>query len=199
MPAIEALTIPLLNRLLVHEDWARQRLLPFSGQTARIDCGPLRTSFAIDESGLFSVVAPDASPDVTISFGAEAPFRLLADPGSVFASARLSGAANFAEALAFVFRNLRWDYEGDLAGLVGDIPARRLAQLLSSGVDWHRSAVSRVGANLAEYATEESQLLAARRDIEQFCGEVDEQRDHLARLEKRLVRLTPGSNQANNK
>ncbi len=191
MPAIETLILPFLNRLLTQENWARERLLPFSGHSVGIDGGPFRLAFSIDESGLFSMASPDTPPDVTISFGADAPFRLLVDPGSVFTSARLSGTANFAETLAFVFRNLRWDYEGDLANVVGDIPARRLASLLESGIEWHRSASSRIGANLAEYATEESQLVASARDIEQFCSAVDMVRDDLARLEKRLAKLAP--------
>ena len=108
MPAIETLILPFLNRLLTQENWARERLLPFTGHSVGIDGGPFRLAFSIDESALFSMASPDTPPDVTISFGADAPFRLLADPGSVFTSARLSGTANFAETLAFVFRNLRW-------------------------------------------------------------------------------------------
>jgi ubiquinone biosynthesis accessory factor UbiJ len=190
MPAIDTLMLPFLNRLLEHEDWPRQRLSPFIGQTARIEGGPLKLALTVNENGLFSLAAQDSSPEVIISFGADAPFKLFADPGSVFTSARLSGAANFAETLAFVFRNLRWDYEGYLAGFFGDIPGRRLARLLANGAHWHRSAVQRLGTNVSEYVTEESQLLTPGREIAQFCASVDHLRDDLARLEKRLARLS---------
>jgi ubiquinone biosynthesis accessory factor UbiJ len=186
MSAIDSAVVPLLNRLLSQEAWPRQRLSPFVGQSARIEGGPFRVALTIDQNGLFSVAAPDTPADVTISFASDAPFKLLSDPASAFAAARLTGAANFAETLAFVFRNLRWDYEGDLAG---DIPARRLARFLADGVDRQRSAVRRLGANLSEYATEESGLLASSRDIAQFCTAVDLVRDDLARLEKRLTKL----------
>jgi ubiquinone biosynthesis protein UbiJ len=190
MSAIDSAVVPLLNRLLSQEAWPRQRLSPFVGQSARIEGGPIRVALTVDQNGLFSVAAPDTPADVTISFASDAPFKLLSDPASAFAAARLTGAANFAETLAFVFRNLRWDYEGDLAGLIGDIPARRLARFLTDGVDRQRSAVRRLGANLSEYATEESGLLAASRDIAQFCTAVDLLRDDLARLEKRLTKLS---------
>jgi ubiquinone biosynthesis protein UbiJ len=189
MPAIDSVIVPFLNRLLAQEAWPRQRLLPFAGQTATIEGGPLRVALTVDQNGLFITGAPETPADVTISFASDAPFKFLSDPGSAFASARLTGAANFAEALAFVFRNLRWDYEGDLASVIGDIPARRLTRFLSDTADRHRSAIQRLGANLTEYATEESGVLAASRDIAEFCAAVDLLRDDVARFEKHLAKL----------
>ena len=189
MPAIDSAIVPFLNRLLAQEAWPRQRLLPFAGQTATIEGGPLRVTLTVDQNGLFTTAAPETPADVAISFASDAPFKILSDPGSAFAAARLTGAANFAEALAFVFRNLRWDYEGDLAGVIGDIPARRLTRFLSDAADRHRSAIRRLGANLTEYATEESGVLSASRDIAQFCAAVDLLRDDVARFEKRLAKL----------
>ena len=189
MSAIDSAVLPFLNHLLTQETWPRQRLLPFVGQSAMIEGGPLRVTITVDQNGLFTVAAPEATPDVTISFASDATFKFLSDPGSAFAAARLTGAANFAEALAFVFRNLRWDYEGDLSSVIGDIPATRLTRFLSAGVDQTRSAIRRLGANLSEYATEDSRLLASSRDITQFCAAVDLLRDDLARFEKRVAKL----------
>jgi ubiquinone biosynthesis protein UbiJ len=191
MLAPATVVIPLLNHLLEREDWARQRLQAFSGQTAQIEGGPIQLVMTVDDTGIFRAATLKEVPTVTISFGAEAPIKLLTEPASLFASARLTGAANFAETLAFVFRNLRWDYEADLAGVIGDIPARRLARLLADGVNWHRSAAQRAGANIAEYATEESALVTPGRDLVSFANEVDRLRDDLARLEKRVSRLLP--------
>lgn len=189
MSAIDSAVLPFLNHLLTQETWPRQRLLPFIGQSATIEGSPLRVTITVDQNGLFTVAAPEATPDVTISFASDATFKFLSDPGSAFAAARLTGAANFAEALAFVFRNLRWDYEGDLSSVIGDIPATRLTRFLSAGVDQTRSAIRRLGANLSEYATEDSRLLASSRDITQFCAAVDLLRDDLARFEKRVAKL----------
>lgn len=189
MSAIDSAVLPFLNHLLTQETWPRQRLLPFIGQSATIEGSPLRVTITVDQNGLFTVAAPEATPDVTISFASDATFKFLSDPGSAFAAARLTGAANFAEALAFVFRNLRWDYEGDLSSVIGDIPATRLTRFLSAGVDQTRSAIRRLGANLSEYATEDSRLLASNRDITQFCAAVDLLRDDLARFEKRVAKL----------
>ncbi|MBL8431426.1 MAG: hypothetical protein JNK80_03445 [Dechloromonas sp.] len=190
MAALVDLLVPVLNHLLAREDWARQRLGAFAGQTFRIEGGPAPLPMTVTENGSLRAASTGESPSVTVAFPADAPVRLLFDAASVLASARLSGAASFAETLAFVFRNLRWDYEADLAGLVGDIPARRIARLLGDGLVWQRSLAHRLGGNLAEFATEESALVTRAAELELFCADVDRLRDDLARLEKRISRLS---------
>ena len=189
MPSLVDVFIPLLNHLLEREDWARQRLKPYSAQTVHIEGGPVKLTMTVDELGAFRPGAPDEMAAVTITLPSDAPFRMLSDPSSIFGAARITGAASFAETLAFVFRNLRWDYEADLAGIIGDIPAHRVSRLLAEGVAWQRSAAMRLGLNAAEFATEESGLVTSARDLTRFGREVDQLRDDAARLEKRISRL----------
>lgn len=189
MPSMVNAVVPLLNHLLEREDWARQRLLPFAGQVVRIEGLPFTLNLSVGDSGVFRATGADDTAAVTIALPGDAPLRMLGDPSSLFGAARLSGPANFAETLAFVFRNLRWDYEADLAAVIGDIPARRLARSLAGGLAWQRSAAERLGRNAAEFATEEGGLVTPARDLAQFAQAVDQLRDDLARLEKRISRL----------
>ena len=188
-PSLVDIFDPLLNHLLAREDWARQRLKPYSAQTAHIEGGPLQLAMTVDELGAFRPGKPEEVAAVTITLPSDAPFRMLSDPSSIFGAARITGAANFAETLAFVFRNLRWDYEADLAGIIGDIPAHRVSRLLAEGAAWQRSAVKRLGLNAAEFATEESGLVTSARDLTRFGQDVDQLRDDAARLEKRISML----------
>ena len=189
MPSFADLFVPLLNHLLEHEAWARQRLIPFQGQTACIEGAPVQLTLTVDERGTFRPGKPDETVAVTISLPSDTPFKLLSDPSGVFSGARITGAANFAEALAFVFRNLRWDYEADMAEIIGDILAHRIARLLTESASWHRSAALRLGLNAAEFATEESGLVASAQDLARFARDVDQVRDDTARLEKRISKL----------
>jgi len=50
--------VPLLNHLLAREDWARQRLMPYSGQAATIEGGPVKLTMTVDESEAFGQVGP---------------------------------------------------------------------------------------------------------------------------------------------
>lgn len=189
MPSPVDVFVPLLNHLLAQEDWARQRLKPYSTQTVHIEGGPVRLTMTVDELGAFRPGQEDEVAAVTITLPSDAPFRMLSDPSSIFGAARITGAASFAETLAFIFRNLRWDYEADLAEIVGDIPAHRLSRLLAEGAAWQRSALKRLGLNAAEFATEESGLVTSSRDLTRFGQDVDQLRDDVARLEKRISRL----------
>lgn len=185
----DALITAAFNHLLQSETWARERLRAHAGAQALIQAGLFDVHLAVDSAGLFERGSPAQPAAVTITLPPDTAFRLLGDRSSVFQAARLSGSADFAETLAFVFRNLRWDVEADLARLVGDIPARRLEMLRLKLVEQATESAQRACRNLAEYASEESDWLAPKRDIEAFGRDVDVLRDDLARLEKRLGRL----------
>jgi len=178
----------LVNHLLAGEQWARQRLSPFAGQTARLEFGALALPLAISVDGLF-VAAGNAPADVTITLPADAPLRALTDRPSLFTAARLAGSAELAESLGFVFRNLRWDAESDLARVVGDIAAHRLVAVGNGLLRWHQQQAFNLAANLAEYFTEENPSIAHQGDVADFCAEVTRLPDELARLEARIAAL----------
>lgn len=183
----------LLNHVLAGESWARERLAAFPGETVSLSCGPGSWSAVIGEYGLLEERAdPDSAATVSIALPRDTPVRLLTDRASVFSAATISGSAELAETLAFVFRNLRWDLEHDLARVTGDVFARRTLQLARSFFAWQRKAVQGVTRAVAEYATEESATLACRQQVERFCAEVDVLRDNLARLDKRVAQLETG-------
>lgn len=190
MAVIDQLVLRGLNHLLAGESWATERLRPFAGAQVRIDAGPLLAlSLGIDEHGAFRSGDTTLPPDVTISLPADLPARFLVDRSQLFSAAKLSGSVDLAEALAFVFRNLEWDVEADLAGVVGDIPARRLTLFGGSFLRQAGEGLLRTARNVAEYATEDSDLLAPPRELTVFCDEVNALRDDLARLEKRVERF----------
>jgi hypothetical protein len=51
----------------------------------------------------------------------DAPLIRADRSASLFSAATISGSADLAETLGFVFRNLRWDIEHDLSRVLGDI------------------------------------------------------------------------------
>jgi len=183
--------VSVLNHLLSGANWARERLRSFAGQHARLMGGPLKLDLVVDGDGYFrrQEAGCDEPPAVTIELPADAPFRFLANRNSIFAAAKLSGTADFAETLAFVFRNLRWDVEEDLAKLVGDIAARRLVRTGEAFFAWQKQAGGNLAANAAEYLSEESGVLVPKREVARLAAEMDSLREEMARLEKRLARL----------
>lgn len=183
--------VSALNHLLAGETWARERLHGFAGQHVRLAGGPLKLDLVVDGEGYFHCQedASQESPAVTIELPADAPFRFLLDRSAVFSAARLFGAADFAETLAFVFRNLRWDVEEDLSRLVGDIAARRLVSSGEAFLAWQKQAGRNLAANVAEYLSEESGMLVVKRDVTRFAEDVAAVGQETERLERRLAKL----------
>ena len=189
MEALNSLAIRVLNHLIQGESWAQMRLIAHSGAQVLIDSELFAFRLGIDERGLFCSGDKALEPNVTITLPSELPARLLFNRDTLFSAVRLGGSADLAESLAFVLRNLKWDAEADLAHLVGDIPARRLARLAQAMAAAIQDALGRVAENLSEYAQEDSALLAANRDVVAFGAAVVCLRDDVARLEKRISRL----------
>lgn len=181
--------LALVNHLLTSEPWARERLVSFAGRTACLEVGSNAAwLLRISEAGLLESAAPGTPAAVSIGLPEDAPARALVDSASLFSSATISGSADFAETLGFVFRNLRWDVEQDLSALFGDIVARRGLQLAKDLARWQFQGARRLALGVAEYLTEEEAVIVRRRDVDSFCAAVDALRDDLARFEKRLDR-----------
>lgn len=179
----------LLNHVLAGESWARDRLLPFAGQTARLECGRLAWVVKITEAGQFATDDTGLPPAVSIRLPNDALLRAALDRGALFSSATIAGSVDLAETLGFVFRNIAWDVEHDLSQLCGDVLARRALRVARSVGDWPRQGLRSVAQAAAEYFSEEDAAIAHRRDVERFCAEVDALRDDFARFEKRLARF----------
>jgi len=186
---IEYAFISVFNRLLSRAPWARQRLQPHAGLVAQLNAPPIRLMFEVSAEGMLQSAAK-TNPDVVLTL----PLAVLGQfaTGQVDAAMRsvhIQGNAEFADALGFVFRNLRWDAEEDLAQIFGDVAAHRLANTGRAVVAAQRRMVENVAGNLVEYLTEEQPMLVARALNEQFADALRALRDAVARTEKRIDRL----------
>jgi len=178
-----------INHLLSGENWARERLQAFAGQTVHVDLASLKLALEITPEGIFIAGDKQAVATVSIRLPADALRRVLTDRNSLLAAAQISGAADLAECLGFISRNLSWDAEGDLSHLVGDIAARRLVAGGKLVLQWPRQQAKNLALNLTEYFTEENPTIARRQDVSTFCSEVAEQHDALNPLEQRIAAL----------
>lgn len=181
--------ITSLNHLLGDAPWARERLRPFAGRTASLVLKPFQLRLGISEQGYFTEAATVADPDVTLGLPLSSVPKLVGGPDALMADIRISGNAEFADALGFVLRKLQWDGEEALSHLVGDIAAHRGVAIVRQVGEWHRQAARNVIENLAEYLSEEQPVLVKRQALEDLAGESATLRDDLARLEKRVARL----------
>ena len=185
---IDQLAIAALNFLLRRSPWGAERLKRFSGRTARLVLAPFAIDIRIGTDGLLEP-ALGGVPDVEIALPADAPLTALRGKDALMGTARVSGAADFADALGFVLRNLEWAAEEDLSRVFGDIIAHRLVAFGKAFTAWQADAARRLADNAAEYLQHENPQLAPRAGIESFVAAVDRLREDADRLEKRIGKL----------
>ena len=169
-----------------------------------------RTSLRIDIDGLSSIRAAVAAgrlalaagggthADAVISGSPASLLRLLASGAAAQAGAtpdgarvavRITGDAEVAARYRKLFGLARPDWEEELARLVGDLPARRLALAARGALAFAAKVRRTAGENLAEYLTEESRDLVSKPELEEFVLGVDQLRETADRVEARLARL----------
>lgn len=180
--------VAALNRMLARESWARTKLSPFAGRTARFDVPPFALALQVADGGLFST-ANEGAPAVTIKASLAALPLALGDPKAMMRDVRLEGDAEFAQALSFVLQNLRPEPEEELSRFVGDIAAQRLVGLARAALAQARVGSDRLAHSAADYFAAENPMIVTRREAEQFTREVGTLRDDVERLAKRIERI----------
>ena len=151
LQSIRALFVPallqrltlLVNHLLAAEPAAVQRLLAHDGKRLHVELtdwpsllpAPPVAAFRITPAGMLEWCGEGGSGDAT---PAELQLRIAAaNPALLMArlaagerpEVGVQGEAQFAADVQWLADNLRWDLEGDLARVVGPLPARQLTSL----------------------------------------------------------------------
>lgn len=152
---MERLTL-LLNHVIGAEPAAQQRLRPHAGRTLeiRFDGWPALlpalppTAFSVTPAGLLEWCGAEA-PAAELRVGVDASNPALALARTLTGErprVEIAGDAQFATDVNWLFDNLRWEVQDDLARLVGDAPAREIARLGQGIAAGLREAVRTIGA-----------------------------------------------------
>lgn len=181
--------VPPINHVLRQASWAREKLSAHSGKVARIALLPFTFDLAVKENGEVAAAGADALPAVELTLTPALLLRILSGSEAAASEVTVSGDALFAADINTLARNLRYDAEEDLSRLVGDIAAHRIAETGRGFVAWQKALFANFAANSAEFFTFEQPLLAQGMRVREFIAQVDELRDAVARLEKRIEKL----------
>lgn len=182
-----------VNHLLARETWARERLTPYAGKTARLSCPPVTLILLVQPDGYLSAVDESEAHnafDVTVSVPPDAvPAFLQGGQAAVMKHVKIEGDAEFATVIAKLAEHLRWEPEEDLAKLIGDGPAWRVASVARTVGDHALRTGRNLLGSVAEYLLDENPQLVRRTSLDDFNVELARARDALARVEKRIERL----------
>jgi ubiquinone biosynthesis protein UbiJ len=182
-----------VNRVLGDYPKACSRLANHAGKRCRMEIASFALELRVTPAGLSEPVGEGAAgaPDVVFTIPAATLPAFLKDREAAMQRAQFTGDSEFAQLIAELARELRWDVEEDLSRVIGDIGAHRVADTAQRFGAWQREARSRLMDNAAEYLTEERQAFVTKADLETFTRGVEDLRDAAARLEARVQLLCP--------
>ena len=137
------------------------------------------------------VAADDDTPAGTEVSGTLAALATMAAnvEGAGAGQVHISGDASNAQRFQKFFAALNPDWEEPLSKVFGDVLGFQLAQILRNVFQWAASASRNLADNASEYLREESRQLMNRPELEAFYDEVDDLRDEVDLLEKRIKSL----------
>ncbi len=182
-----------MNHVLGSEPWASAELARHANKTILLQLPLGNLCFEINADGLLNSLQEIDVPSLTLEVSTKALSDMAGSSGSLreqaFKAVKITGDADLAQLLGRLAGQLRWEYEEDLARLVGDAPAnfavRQGKKLLSAT----RSAASDLLDNVVEYVSEEKKVLLNKRDFMVHKSELIELRESVDRMEKRIQLL----------
>jgi len=186
----------IVNRVLEHEAWARQRLSMHAGRVFVIAVGPVATALAVDASGLVESTPLSArAPDLTLTLSPLDLPAFLAEPTRWDRYVTHDGDPALAATLKELAQTLPWFIEQAFAKALGPIVGQRVADAARRLFAFPEYASERVGDSVVSYARDEAGLLARAHEAERFAEEAaalatraDLLALRLAALESRLSR-----------
>jgi ubiquinone biosynthesis protein UbiJ len=186
-------TAPLLlalNHLLAQEEWARTQLQPHRNKIAELATELFNIRLQVATDGQVQAAPEAGLSDVTIRAQmADLPL-MMQHRERAFSWVRLEGDAEFAQTIAHLAQNLRWEAEYDLQRWFGEIAAARMVAGARAALDAAKSGQQKLAENLAEYLVEENPTLVHPQAMTQFAEGVGKTRDDVERLTKRIQKLT---------
>lgn len=182
-----------LNRALRLDPDAPARLAPLADRIIAVHVEGTGLDFAlVVQAGAVEILEGlHEAADVHVSGPPLALLRAAAArPGQGLPrEVSVSGDAQLAQYLAKALGRLDIDWEEQAARVVGDIAAHALGNTARSLGNWSRRSRDTLLLDLGEYLSEEAGVLPGRAELERFYSEVDQVRDDVERLEKRIARL----------
>jgi ubiquinone biosynthesis protein UbiJ len=186
----------MLNRWIAGSSAATEELRQLEGRSMVIVVDKLERAvmLAAEQRQLrLREVAVDATTDVLVRASL---FDLLAllradDPTRVSAGEiEFRGSLAVAERFTRMLRLARPTPEDELAGWVGDLPARVIARGGEAAFAWGRRTAGALERDVAEYLQAETRELPRPSELTDYFRDVERLRDDVDRMNQRVARLS---------
>ncbi|QWD19484.1 hypothetical protein DP176_00285 [Polynucleobacter paneuropaeus] len=182
-----------VNHVLASEPWAMAELSPHVGKSISLNLPMGQMAVEITPQGKIAALDSTDQAGLVLEVSAQALSGLLASSGNLrdqaFKAVKISGDADLAQLIGRLVSQVRWEYEEDLAKWVGDAPANFAVRQAKTMVKAGQAATKDFLQNVVEYVSEERKILLNKRDFMIRKNELNELRDSVDRIEKRIALL----------
>lgn len=183
-----------INHVLKHEEWALHDLKKHQGKVIELVLPIGGMQWQIQGDSLITLLSEiHQHPDLVLELNAQGFSALSAPQGTIkdraMRAIKITGDAQLAQLIAKLSNQLRWEYEEDLAKIIGDAPAHFVCSQAKRFAQATEKAIVDLQGNVAEYLSEEKKVLLHQRDFVSHKMEIQAIRDTVERLEKRISLL----------
>ena len=190
-----------INYILRREELALRELKQHEGKVIRLVLPVSETWVQISAIGEIDLVRTKIeNVHLTLEISDESLMRAGESTGSiqerVVRAVNIAGDAELAQLIAKLARQLRWEYEEDLAEIIGDAPAHFVVSQAKRFHELTQKAILDLQQNMIEYLSEEKKVLVNQRDFQRHKNGLQEIRDGVERLEKRIALLQKSQDRA---
>jgi ubiquinone biosynthesis protein UbiJ len=185
-----------INRLLDLDDDTPTRLERLEGRMLRLDIEGVGITLYFAFNGRQVEVGTRSAyePDTLISGSPVALFAMavpdeIGNWGTPESRVEISGDANLARDLERLFSRLDPDWEGRLSRIFGDVWGHQVAAGLRAGAEQAKDTAENAGEMISEYLQQNQSPVIRSEEMAEFTEVVEETRDSVDRLEKRIRRM----------
>ena len=177
----------ILNHLLSQNDWMQTTLIHHQNKIIVIEISDLKTIFKVNEIGLLQSINESEVFDCSIKLTVNDFFNQLIKNKNTNIS--IEGDLDLAKDVSEVLKKIRLDVEEDLSSYIGDLPALHTTNILKKVATNSKKNIKNIAGSLLEYWQEENQIIAKKRNLENFNRKVDEIVESTERFEARIEKI----------
>ncbi|WP_108509111.1 ubiquinone biosynthesis accessory factor UbiJ [Polynucleobacter acidiphobus] len=180
-----------INHVLEREEWALRDLSNHQGRVIELILPIGSMQWQIQDNSFIALLSEvHPHPDLVLEVDANSFLALSAPQGTIkdraMRAVKITGDAQLAQLIAKLSNQLRWEYEEDLAKMIGDAPAHFICKQAKRFAQATEKAILDLQGNMVEYLSEEKKVLLHQRDFVSHKMQIQAVRDAVERLEKRI-------------
>jgi len=181
----------MVNKVLSLDEETVALLATLAGNVIEIDVLDTEFRMFILPSGKGVTLETDyeGKADVAIKGTPSALLGMISAEKIGAGGVEINGNVELAKKFQSILRDVEIDWEEYLSQFVGDIAAHKIGNFLRRVSRFAKESGKTIGMDISEYLRYEKEALLDKSEVDEFNQAVDNIRDDVERLQKRLERL----------